>query len=258
MAPVLVAVLLWWTATGVILYFNLRPARSFPPSFAAASLLAALGLFGLWGSRGDTSTWGAYEAFGSALLVWGWLEMGFLMGFITGPRRIALPERARGFERFRLSVHAILWHELSLVASGAAILLLTLGGENSVGLWTFALLWVMRLSAKLNLFLGVRNPGLEFLPAHMRYLGSYFRQRALNPLLPVSLAVGGLATFALLDLALSPDALPGAATGHALLATLMALATLEHLLLALPLRTELLWRWFTVAAPGAVERKGTA
>ena len=35
---------------------------------------------------------------------------------------------------------------------------------NQVATWTFALLWVMRLSAKFNLFLGVRNRGEEFGP----------------------------------------------------------------------------------------------
>ena len=33
----------------------------------------------------------------------------------------------------------------------------------------------MRQSAKLNLFLGVRNLGVEFLPQHLRYLQSFFR-----------------------------------------------------------------------------------
>ena len=34
---------------------------------------------------------------------------------------------------------------------------LTWGGANQVGTWTFLVLWVMRLSAKLNVFLGVPN-----------------------------------------------------------------------------------------------------
>ncbi len=35
----------------------------------------------------------------------------------------------------------------------------------------------MNLSARLNLFLGVRNLHAEFLPEHLRYLGSFFAGR---------------------------------------------------------------------------------
>jgi putative photosynthetic complex assembly protein 2 len=43
---------------------------------------------------------------------------------------------------------------------------------NQVGTGTFAVLWVMRISAKLNLFLGVRNLSEELLPPHLAYLGA--------------------------------------------------------------------------------------
>ena len=47
----------------------------------------------------------------------------------------------------------------------------------------------MRESAKLNLFLGVRNLSEEFLPAHLAYLQSYFRRRSMNMLFPFSVTV---------------------------------------------------------------------
>lgn len=240
--PVLYAVFLWWAATGVILFLNLRSRRSFPASLAVATLLLGFALHALWEGRFDDSVQGAYRAFTAALLVWGWLEMTFLMGFITGPRRTALPSAATGRGRFGCAVEAVIHHELALLAAGGVLCLLTLGGTNRLGLWTFLVLWVMRLSAKLNLFLGVRNLGLELLPAHMRYLGTYFRQRALNPLLPLSVASGTLATTALVLLARGA-ATEGSATGLVLLATLAGLATLEHLFLVLPLRSDGLWRW---------------
>ena len=34
----------------------------------------------------------------------------------------------------------------------------------------------MRVSAKLNLFFGVPEVGLQYLPSHLTYLGSYFKQ----------------------------------------------------------------------------------
>ncbi len=242
LAPVLYALLLWWAATGVILFLNLRSRRTFPASIAVATLLLLLAGHALWDGRSDASVFGAYRAFTAALLVWGWLEMTFLMGFITGPRRSPMPAGVFGAHRFLPAVQAILYHELALLAAAGAVCLLTLGGTNRIGLWTFMVLWVMRLSAKLNLFLGVRNLGLEMLPAHMLYLGSYFRQRAVNPLFPVSLGIGVLGTTALASLAHdAPQA--GTGTGLVLLAALAGLATLEHLFLVLPLRSDGLWRW---------------
>ena len=52
---------------------------------------------------------------------------------------------------------------------------LTRDGANQVGLWTFVILWAMRQSAKLNVFLGVRNLSEEFLPEHLRYLETSLR-----------------------------------------------------------------------------------
>ena len=57
---------------------------------------------------------------------------------------------------------------------------------NQTGWWTYLVLWSMRLSAKLNLFLGVRNLSENFLPAHLAYLQSYFTRRSWNWLMPVS------------------------------------------------------------------------
>ncbi len=42
----------------------------------------------------------------------------------------------------------MIWHELAIAASGVAIALATLGGQNQIALVTFAVLWLMRLSAK--------------------------------------------------------------------------------------------------------------
>jgi putative photosynthetic complex assembly protein 2 len=249
--PVLYTVLLWWSATGIILFLNRREPRSFPASLAGASLLLAAGFFGLWDSRDDGSVAAVYVAFTSALLVWGWLEMSFLMGFITGPRRIAMPERARGTQRFLPAVQAILYHEFALLVGGGLLCLLTLGGSNHFGIWTFTLLWVMRLSAKLNLFLGVRNLGLEYLPAHMKYLGTYFRQRAMNPLFPLSLAGASWTTLWFAAAAGAPDADEGTAVGFTVLATLSGLAALEHIFLVLPLRSERLWSWSLADMEGA-------
>jgi putative photosynthetic complex assembly protein 2 len=165
------------------------------------------------------------------------------MGFVSGPRTRACPPGAEGFARFRAAAATSLWHEAAIVAGGLAILALTWGQPNLFALWTYLVLWGMNLSARLNLFLGVRNLNAEFLPEHLAYLGSYLRVRAMNPLFPVSVTAAGIATAALVLAALAEGITAHEVAGLSILATLMALATLEHGFLMLPLPSAALWQW---------------
>lgn len=124
-----------------------------------AICLVRLGL----GSTDDTIT-GAYAAFTYAVLAWGWHEMSFFMGYVTGPRRVASPPGISEWRRFRHGVAACLWHELAIVATAIVVVASTWGAPKQVGTWTFLALWGMCTSAKLKFFLGVLNLSEEFLP----------------------------------------------------------------------------------------------
>ena len=67
----------------------------------------------------------AYIAFTATILLWGAQEIAFLAGWLTGPRPEPCPADARGVRRLRLALLAILYHELSLIACGVAILVAT-------------------------------------------------------------------------------------------------------------------------------------
>lgn len=241
--PVLVALLAWWLATGAILFLDGLPRSTYRHSLAAASILALVALAGLFITRDDATVAGAYAAFAGGLMIWAWQEMAFLMGFVTGPRKHACAPGCRGWRHFLHGVHALLHHELALLAGGALVIALTWGGANPVGLWTYVALWVMRQSAKLNLFLGVRNLGESLLPEHLHYLKGYFRRRAMNPLLPVSVLLSGGLAVLLTVTALAPEATPFQVTAQLLLAALLALAAIEHLFLVLPVPLDALWQW---------------
>jgi putative photosynthetic complex assembly protein 2 len=241
--PVAFTLFLWWSSTLAILWLDGLPRATFRWTFAGASVLGVVGLWGLAALRSDTSPAAAYCAFSCAMAVWAWQEVAFLLGYVTGPRRSPCPPDARGWRRAGHAFAAIAHHELALVALAAASFALTAGGANHVGLWTFGALWVLRLSAKLNLFLGVRNPSEEFLPDHLRYLGSYFRRRAMNPLFPLALLAATIATVLVWQRALAPDGSAFEATAFTLLGTLFALGCVEHVFLMLPLPTSGLWRW---------------
>jgi putative photosynthetic complex assembly protein 2 len=233
----------WWFSTGAVIYLDGLAQQTFKWSLLAAGLAAVASLYGLNRSSADTSVGGAYVAFTCALIVWGWLEMSFLMGVVTGPRRLPCPAGASGLRRFRYAVDAILYHELAILVAATLVVAVTAGGGNHVGVMTFLILWVMRLSAKLNIFFGVRNLTEEFLPEQISYLKTYFRKRPMNPFFPLSVLGSTLIAILLAQRAMAPGVSDFDRAGDAMLATLITLATVEHWLLVLPVRVEKLWSW---------------
>jgi putative photosynthetic complex assembly protein 2 len=242
--PVLYTLFLWWFSTGLIVWLDGLPRRTFRWSLLGATILAAIGLYGLAVSAQDTSVSGAFTAFTCGLIIWGWNEISFLMAFITGPRREAASPSTTGWLRLRHAVEAIAYHELAIAASAALVVAITWEAPNQIGTWTFLILWAMRLSAKLNVFLGVPNLGSEFLPDHLRYLESFFRKRPMNCLFPVSVTLSTTAAILLAQAAGDPNNGGFETAGFTFLATLVALALLEHWLLVLPLPAASLWNWY--------------
>ena len=137
----------------------------------------------------------------------------------------------------------ILWHELCILAVGGVIVAITWGAPNQAGSGTFLVLWIMRTSAKLNLFFGVRNLSEEFLPAHLRYLETFFRRRAVNLFFPLAVTCASLVLALMVAHALDPATAPAAAVATTLVGSMLALAIVEHWMLVLPLDTTALWRW---------------
>ncbi len=242
LAPIAFAVILWWASTGLIFYLDSLPKRTFIWSMAGATAALVAGLAAMWALRDEATPTGAYAAFAAAIAAWGWLEMSFYMGFITGPRKQRCAEGCHGVAHFGHAVQANLWHEIAIIVIAALITGLVGMTANATGLWIFLMLWLMHLSARLNVFLGARNVSEEFVPDHLDMLKGFLRRRNMNPLFPASVAVLSALTFWL-----------GHGAMHAtdgfiklqlvLAATLAALGLIEHILLMLPLPVERLWTW---------------
>lgn len=241
--PLTYAVFLWWFATGLLFLLNALPRASHRWSMLGASLVAGIALWGLYRVGHDTGTAAAYLSFTCGLGIWGWQTMSYYMGFITGPRQRGCPADAHGLRRFAYGLAASLWHELAALATAVLLVALCWHLPNRIGLWTYLVLWSMHVSAKLNLFLGVRNANDDFLPSHLAYLRSFFRRRRMNLLFPVSVTFGGLMVWSFVDAAAAVEASAFATAGYTLVATLAGLAVLEHAWLFLPLPATALWRW---------------
>ena len=244
--PAVAAVLVWWVSTGIVLWLNHLPGRARGWALAGASALAvgALALLALTSS--ETTPGAAYGAFLAGLVLWGWHELTFLQGLITGPRKTPCPTGAGIGERFRLAAGALLYHELAIALTLLLVAAVTWGDANQVGLLTFFILFCMRLSAKMNVFLGVPHLTEEFLPQSLEFLKSYFGRRPINGLFPISITVSTLLAAYVFHKAAAAGT-DFDITAWTLLGTLIVLGTLEHWLLVLPLRDSQLWRW---AVPG--------
>lgn len=240
--PIAFALLLWWFSTGLIFFLDSLAVKTFKWSMLGATAVFAVAIYGLWDTADDPTRAGAYCAFGCGLLAWGWHEMSLYMGFVTGPRKHRCPQGCSGWSHFGHAIEANLWHELAIIATAALFAGLSWGGANQIGLWTFLALWWMHLSARLNVFLGVRNVSEEFVPAHMEVLKGFLTKKPMNLLFPVSVTV--LTILAAVLFLEAAEAVPDfRITGLTLLGTLMVLALIEHWFLMLPLPMDWLWRW---------------
>lgn len=239
--PLLFATVLWFVATGFVLWLDKLPSHTWPVSITLASVASGFAMGGIIATAEETSAWAAYVAFACALVLWGWHELSFLMGFVTGPNRNPCPPDARGWRRFRLAASTLIYHEVAMFVCLLVMAAATWGKPNQTATLTFLLLFIMRLSAKFNIFAGVPHLSTEMMPDHMRYLASYFR--IAPPHCFFILSVSGIAVLAawLADLALSSRG--GIATGYALAFALVALAFLEHGFLVVPWQDTAIFRW---------------
>lgn len=235
--PLLATIALWFASTALIVWLANRPRATFPMSLGLGAAAGVGGLLLVIYTAGDPGPAASYFSFIGALAVWGWHELAFLTGAVAGTRRDRA-SGATGWARFREGTAAVIHHEVALAVTAILLLSLSWGEPNQTGAAAFALLFALRLSAKLNIFLGVPNISDELLPPHLGYLKSYFGPARFTAALALALC-GSLALAAWLGL----RSVASGEVSAALLFALAALGALEHLFLALPLRDGALWRW---------------
>ncbi len=224
-------VVLWGLSTALIFYLDSLPTHTFRWSMVAATLVLLICAFTILRLKDDVSTLAIALSFAAGLLAWGWTEMALYMGYVTGPRKLRCADGCSGVKHFGHAVSANLWHELVVILFAGLIWF----SGNSTAFWCFTMLWLMHLSARLNVFLGVRNISVEFVPDHMDVLKGFLRRRRMNALFPFSVfALAALTVY----LVMQPQTF-----GITMAATLAAIGLLEHILLMLPLPIEKLWHW---------------
>lgn len=241
--PIGYALFVWWFSTGAIIWLDGLPRRTFRWSLLGATLLFGISLVGIRESALHTTLEAAYESFTFALLAWAWHEITFYMGAVTGPRKQVCLAGCSGWAHFGHAIQVSLWHELAILVSVMTIAILTWSAPNHVALWTFLVLYGMHQSAKINVFLGVRNLNEQFLPEHLDFLRSFLTSKPMNLLFPLSITLSTVLVAQFGTHALNAAAGGFEAASWLFITTLMTVAILEHWFLVVPLPAEALWSW---------------
>jgi putative photosynthetic complex assembly protein 2 len=240
-------IFVWWFSTGAVLLLVGLTSRHRGLLKLGSLALFASSLFGIIASSRDVGAASTYCAFTCAILLWGAVETSLLSGWITGPRPEPCPVGCTAAGRLGYALQAIAYHELALIGTAGLVFAVTVGAPNRLSLWTFVALLVLRQSAKINLFLGVRTLNDELLPVQVRFMRSYFARKSMNPLFPVSVTAStSVAAFIAVAAISASSAFDELA--FSLLAVLVALGALEHWFMVMPIPVVNLWRWSTAAA----------
>lgn len=243
LAVVLIAISVWWLSTGLVLalVYRSNTARRSLVLMAGMTLVGAGGFLLMVFGGAQQTVLGSYAGFFGALLIWAWHEAAFLSGLVTG-RRGQCPVGLLGFARFKAAWQAVRDHEIAILITVLMLWFALSDAANLYGLAAFGLLWVMRISAKMLIFLGAPHAVSELMPSGIAHLKSHFRTDRTTPLFPILLALAtGVFVVLVVGAARAND--DHDVVGHTLLATFMALAILEHLILVLPVSDTALWRW---------------
>lgn len=243
LGPPIFAAFVWWFSTGAVLLLVGSVGRSETLRAVCAGGMLTIALCGLSVTAHDTGVGAAYMAFSCIIFLWGAQEIAFLSGWLTGPRAQTCPPDAKGATRFGFALQAIIYHEICLLVCGGVVYLVTQGAENQVGLWTYVALWVLRQSAKINLFLGVPVTNDELMPDAVQFLKTYFRRGPVSAFFPISVTLATAVLVVMIQRIVEVADTPFEVVGLTLVSTLFALGVVEHWFMLLPLPAITLWSW---------------
>ncbi len=247
--PALVtAVSSWWLLTGLALVLAHQSGKRAHAGFMLVSVLALAACMLVPFNAASDTPMAAAIGFILGLVIWCWLEISYLLGYVNGPNHQPCPDQVSLWQRFKGAVSTTIYHEACVVGAVAFLAVISVTEPNPTAFYTVSVLWLMRWSAKLNLFFGVRAFNERWLPDHLNYLVSYLRTDRLSILLPVSTGLGFYVTYTIFQNAMTVPNLTNQLSLY-LVASLMLLASMEHLFLMFPVNEAALWRWARTEEP---------
>lgn len=247
--PALVtAVSSWWLLTGLALLLAHQSGKRARAGFIFISILALTACFLVPFNAGSETPMAAAIGFILGLVIWCWLEISYLLGYINGPNHQPCPPQISGWNRFKGAVSTTIHHEVCVVGTVVFLAVISVAEPNPTAFYTVTVLGLMRWSAKLNLFFGVRAFNERWLPDHLNYLVSYLKTDRLSAFLPLSTGIGFYVTYSIFQNAADVPDLTEQLSLY-LVGSLMLLASIEHVFLMFPANEAALWRWARAEEP---------
>ena len=243
--PVAYAIFYWWFTTGAVMVVYGRSERVYRLYFAFLTAVMLAAFVGIVQTRSVENPAQVYLAFSFGGVMWGWQTASYYLGIITGPKQLPAsidPQDESLKTRFRSALYFSMYHEILCLIVAVILAAVIWQSENRWALWTYLTLWFMHSSAKLNVFLGVRNFHIEFLPHQLHHLGRLLTKRANNALFPFSVVVASSVALTLVYQAIMPGTDPAQTIGFVLIATMISLGVMEHWLMVLPIPS-MIWGW---------------
>jgi len=187
LGAIVFVLLVWWAGTALVLVLQHRLPEPDSPLVGLSVLGVSVAAFATLASVSNQTHIAAhFIGFLVGVILWGCLELSYYLGLITGTHSRPCPQGLDTWQRFRAALSTSIWHELTVVFTGALLVIVLSGAANPTGLHAFLVLWLMRWSAKLNLFFGVPHFATHWFPERLSYLGSYIRQAPVTAFFGVS------------------------------------------------------------------------
>ncbi|MEZ4378769.1 MAG: DUF3623 family protein [Gemmatimonadales bacterium] len=231
-AAVVLVVLFWWLATGVIVAVERNDTTRLLGVIVATWLLVIAGILAAR-VRNECTPRGALIGFTAGALAWVWVSALFYGGIVVGATAHVPPDLGMA-PSVPLAIRAVVatgWSDLLALATLGAFYLLP--GRNPTAWHTLAVFWGVQQVAKVNVFFGVVNAGVRFLPERLAFLTAFFGPPRLTPLLVLSIAgLVALGTRWFLRARRAPDRFTR--WRLTLLVALVTLAVLELIVLGIP------------------------
>ena len=224
----------WWAATGLTLAMQ-RSSLTTVASLAIATVLALGGAVLIVQTRNETTVQGARFAFLGSALVWWWCSTIFYAGIginIAPSGAAGIPPRSFpfAFQAINATLRPDLVGVFALLLVGFAVW----SRPNRVALLSLFTFWGTLQTAKLNVFMGVRNSGVDWLPEHLMPLSQFFGPSQNSLLLPITVASLSLC-FVTTARTSRASGSPFVKHAYAMIAFLLFLAVLEHVMLGVNL-----------------------
>ena len=231
----------WWFATGLI--FALQ--RNATTRLVAMLLFSGLAVAAVWAirwSRHERSPRAMAAAFLGGGALWAWVTNALFGWWVVGPAGVTATVPGPSWALAGQAIHATLYNDLASVGLLVAVWLAVRRSTNALAATTLLILWASQQVAKVNIFLGVANPGARFLPEPLAFLAGFFGPESNSPFLYFSVLVA-LATAAWTGRRVRHATDDATRLERSIIASLLGLAAVEYLVLGLRLNLPL-WDLF--------------